>query len=100
MVIFETCHQIALAIKDEVEDLEKARIRVIQIDEDALREGLLHKKVEHAFYLEWVVYYFKITRVGVADITQPPRYTRADLAYSTVPTTRYMGHSSSLRTLL
>ncbi|GJZ13691.1 5-methyltetrahydropteroyltriglutamate--homocysteine methyltransferase [Tanacetum coccineum] len=82
---FETCHQIALAIKDEVEDLEKAGIRVIQIDNDALREGLLHKKAEHAFYLEWVVQYFRITSVGVADITQPPRY---------------MGRSSSLRTLL
>ncbi|KAJ0080188.1 hypothetical protein Patl1_22817 [Pistacia atlantica] len=48
---FETCYQIALAMKDEVEDLEKAGINVIQIDEAALREGLPLRKSEHAFYL-------------------------------------------------
>ncbi|KAE8660030.1 5-methyltetrahydropteroyltriglutamate--homocysteine methyltransferase 2 [Hibiscus syriacus] len=67
---FETCYQIALAIKDEVEDLEKAGINVIQIDEAALREGLPLRKSEHAFYLKWAVHSFRITNVGVKDTTQ------------------------------
>ncbi|KAH6798947.1 Cobalamin-independent synthase family protein [Perilla frutescens var. frutescens] len=67
---FETCYQIALAIKDEVEDLEKAGITVIQIDEAALREGLPLRKSEHAFYLDWAVHSFRITNVGVKDSTQ------------------------------
>ncbi|XP_042017448.1 5-methyltetrahydropteroyltriglutamate--homocysteine methyltransferase-like [Salvia splendens] len=66
----ETCYQIALAIKDEVEDLEKAGITVIQIDEAALREGLPLRKSEHAFYLDWAVHSFRITNVGVQDTTQ------------------------------
>ena len=69
---FETCYQIALAIKDEVEDLEKAGITVIQIDEAALREGLPLRKSEHAFYLDWAVHSFRITNVGVQDTTQVP----------------------------
>ncbi|KAE8713297.1 5-methyltetrahydropteroyltriglutamate--homocysteine methyltransferase 2 [Hibiscus syriacus] len=67
---FETCYQIALAIKDEVEDLEKASINVIQIDEAALREGLPLRKSEHAFYLKWAVHSFRITNCGVKDTTQ------------------------------
>ncbi|KAL3532227.1 hypothetical protein ACH5RR_005748 [Cinchona calisaya] len=67
---FETCYQIALAIKDEVEDLEKAGITVIQIDEAALREGLPLRKAEHAFYLDWAVHSFRITNCGVQDTTQ------------------------------
>ncbi|KAL5720617.1 5-methyltetrahydropteroyltriglutamate--homocysteine S-methyltransferase [Ranunculus cassubicifolius] len=67
---FETCYQIALAIKDEVEDLEKAGITVIQIDEAALREGLPLRKSEEAFYLEWAVHSFRITNCGVQDTTQ------------------------------
>ncbi|XP_055809256.1 5-methyltetrahydropteroyltriglutamate--homocysteine methyltransferase [Solanum dulcamara] len=67
---FETCYQIALAIKDEVEDLEKAGITVIQIDEAALREGLPLRKAEHAFYLNWAVHSFRITNVGIQDTTQ------------------------------
>ncbi|XP_010549696.1 PREDICTED: 5-methyltetrahydropteroyltriglutamate--homocysteine methyltransferase 1 [Tarenaya hassleriana] len=66
----ETCYQIALAIKDEVEDLEKGGIGVIQIDEAALREGLPLRKSEHAFYLDWAVHSFRITNVGVQDSTQ------------------------------
>jgi 5-methyltetrahydropteroyltriglutamate--homocysteine methyltransferase len=66
----ETCYQIALAIKDEVEDLEKAGITVIQIDEAALREGLPLRKSEEAFYLDWAVHSFRITNVGVQDTTQ------------------------------
>ncbi|KAG4958380.1 hypothetical protein JHK82_035062 [Glycine max] len=67
---FETCYQIALAIKDEVEDLEKAGITVIQIDEAALREGLPLRKSEEAFYLNWAVHSFRITNCGVEDTTQ------------------------------
>ena len=66
----ETTYQIALAIKDEVEDLEKAGITVIQIDEAALREGLPLRKSEQANYLDWVVHAFRITNVGVQDTTQ------------------------------
>ncbi|GLT81889.1 hypothetical protein SLE2022_003170 [Rubroshorea leprosula] len=66
----ETCYQIALAIKDEVEDLEKAGITVIQIDEAALREGLPLRKSEQAFYLDWAVHSFRITNCGVQDTTQ------------------------------
>ncbi|CAK8533013.1 unnamed protein product [Lathyrus sativus] len=66
----ETCYQIALAIKDEVEDLEKAGITVIQIDEAALREGLPLRKSAQAQYLDWAVHSFRITNVGVQDTTQ------------------------------
>jgi 5-methyltetrahydropteroyltriglutamate--homocysteine methyltransferase len=66
----ETCYQIALAIKDEVEDLEKGGIGVIQIDEAALREGLPLRKAEHSFYLDWAVHSFRITNCGVQDSTQ------------------------------
>ncbi|KAG1358666.1 5-methyltetrahydropteroyltriglutamate--homocysteine methyltransferase 2 [Cocos nucifera] len=67
---FETCYQIALAIKKEVEDLEAAGIQVIQIDEAALREGLPLRKSEQAFYLDWAVHSFRITNCGVNDTTQ------------------------------
>jgi methionine synthase II (cobalamin-independent) len=59
-----------LAIKDEVEDLEKAGITVIQIDEAALREGLPLRKSGQAHYLDWAVHSFRITNVGVQDTTQ------------------------------
>ncbi|XP_013630211.1 PREDICTED: 5-methyltetrahydropteroyltriglutamate--homocysteine methyltransferase 3, chloroplastic-like [Brassica oleracea var. oleracea] len=66
----ETCFQIALAIKDEVEDLEKAGITVIQIDEAALREGLPLRRSEQEFYLDWAVHAFRITNCDVQDTTQ------------------------------
>lgn len=66
----ETCFQIALAIKDEVEDLEKAGVTVIQIDEAALREGLPLRNSEQKFYLDWAVHAFRITNCGVQDTTQ------------------------------
>lgn len=66
----ETCYQIALAMKNEVEDLEKAGIKVIQIDEAALREGLPLRKSEQAFYLDWAVQSFRITNSAVQDATQ------------------------------
>ncbi|KAL3715557.1 hypothetical protein ACJRO7_007312 [Eucalyptus globulus] len=66
----ETCYQIALAIKDEVGDLEKGGINVIQIDEAALREGLPLRKSEQSFYLNWAVHSFRITNCGAKDTTQ------------------------------
>lgn len=65
-----SCYQLALAIRDEVLDLEKAGVRVIQIDEAALREGLPLRKSQWAEYLHWAVESFKITANGVADETQ------------------------------
>ncbi|HHL18160.1 MAG TPA: 5-methyltetrahydropteroyltriglutamate--homocysteine S-methyltransferase [Thiothrix sp.] len=66
----ETCLQLALAIRDEVLDLEKAGIRIIQIDEAALREGLPLRKAQWKTYLDWAVKAFRITANGVADETQ------------------------------
>lgn len=66
----ETCTQIALAIRDEVVDLEKAGIKIIQIDEPAIREGLPLRKEEWANYLDWAVKAFRISASGVDDDTQ------------------------------
>jgi 5-methyltetrahydropteroyltriglutamate--homocysteine methyltransferase len=66
----ETCQQIALALRDEVLDLESAGIRIIQIDEAALREGLPLKKSGWQAYLTWAVDAFRLTTSGVADTTQ------------------------------
>ncbi|NLR66597.1 5-methyltetrahydropteroyltriglutamate--homocysteine S-methyltransferase [Chitinophaga varians] len=66
----ETCTQIALAIRDEVTDLEKAGIRVIQIDEPAIREGLPLRKENWQEYLQWAVRAFRIAASGVKDETQ------------------------------
>jgi 5-methyltetrahydropteroyltriglutamate--homocysteine methyltransferase len=65
-----TCTQIALAIRDEVIDLEKAGVKVIQIDEPAIREGLPLKKIEWAQYLDWAIKAFRISASGVEDSTQ------------------------------
>ncbi|GAE65023.1 5-methyltetrahydropteroyltriglutamate--homocysteine S-methyltransferase [Chryseobacterium indologenes] len=65
-----TCKQIALAIRDEVTDLEKAGIRIIQIDEPAIREGLPLRKSEWQNYLQWAVEAFRISASGVEDSTQ------------------------------
>ncbi|MGQ3677101.1 5-methyltetrahydropteroyltriglutamate--homocysteine S-methyltransferase [Tenacibaculum discolor] len=65
-----TCKQIALAIRDEVADLEKAGIRIIQIDEPAIREGLPLRKSGWENYLKWAVEAFKISSCGVDDSTQ------------------------------
>jgi len=66
----ETCRQIALALRDEVVDLETANIRIIQIDEPAIREGLPLRKAEWQAYLEWAVECFGLAASGVADETQ------------------------------
>ena len=65
-----SCHQLALAIRQEVLDLEKAGVRVIQIDEAALREGLPLRKSHWKEYLSWAVESFRITANGVEDETQ------------------------------
>ena len=70
----ETCNQIALAIRDEVVDLEKAGIKIIQIDEPAIREGLPLRKEEWATYLDWAVKAFRISASGVKDDTQIHTY--------------------------
>lgn len=66
----QTCMQIALAISDEVLDLEKAGIKIIQIDEPAIREGLPLKKENHKKYLDWAIRCFRIASSGVKDETQ------------------------------
>jgi 5-methyltetrahydropteroyltriglutamate--homocysteine methyltransferase len=65
-----TCRQIALAIRDEVADLETAGAGMIQIDEAALREGLPLRKSEWKSYLDWAVESFRICSSGVRDETQ------------------------------
>lgn len=65
-----TCKQIALAIRREVLDLEKAGIRIIQIDEAALREGLPLRRAQWKEYLSWALESFRIAGNGVKDETQ------------------------------
>jgi len=66
----ETCRQLALAIREEVVDLEAAGVAIIQIDEAALREGLPLRKSEWDEYLRWAVDCFRLTANGVRDETQ------------------------------
>jgi len=66
----QTCRQIALALREEVLDLEAAGIGVIQIDEPALREGLPLRRADWDAYLDWAVEAFRISAAGVADATQ------------------------------
>jgi 5-methyltetrahydropteroyltriglutamate--homocysteine methyltransferase len=66
----DTAVQLALVIRDEVGDLEKAGIRVIQIDEPALREGMPLKRADQGAYLDWAVRAFRLATSGVTDATQ------------------------------
>ena len=66
----ETCRQLALAIRDEVSDLERAGVRVIQVDEPAIREGLPLRREDWDAYLEWAVECFRIASSGVDDRSQ------------------------------
>lgn len=66
----QTAWQIALALRDEVKDLEAAGIRIIQVDEPALREGLPLRKVDWNSYLGWAVDAFRLATSGVEDATQ------------------------------
>jgi 5-methyltetrahydropteroyltriglutamate--homocysteine methyltransferase len=65
-----TCRQIALAMRDEVGDLESAGTRIIQVDEPALREGLPLRHAERKRYLDWATECFRLATAGVGDATQ------------------------------
>ncbi|MBP6018748.1 MAG: 5-methyltetrahydropteroyltriglutamate--homocysteine S-methyltransferase [Burkholderiaceae bacterium] len=65
-----TCQQLALALRDEVQDLEAAGIGLIQIDEPAFREGLPLRRAEWAAYLDWAVDSFRLSTGVVRDETQ------------------------------
>ncbi|MER5426864.1 5-methyltetrahydropteroyltriglutamate--homocysteine S-methyltransferase [Streptosporangium roseum] len=66
----ETARQVALALRDEIRDLEAAGIRIIQVDEPALRELLPLRAAGHAAYLAWAVAAFRLATSGVSDSTQ------------------------------
>jgi 5-methyltetrahydropteroyltriglutamate--homocysteine methyltransferase len=66
----DTARQVALALRDEITDLEAAGIRIVQVDEPALRELLPLKKKDHAAYLDWSVGAFRLATAGVDDATQ------------------------------
>lgn len=66
----DTCRQIALAIRDEVADLQAAGAQAIQIDEAALREGLPLRKSDWDDYLDWAIGCFRLASAGAADRTQ------------------------------
>jgi 5-methyltetrahydropteroyltriglutamate--homocysteine methyltransferase len=66
----DTCKQLALAIRDEVEDLEKAGVQIIQVDEPAIREGLPLRKDRWDEYLTWAVHCFRLATAVVKDETQ------------------------------
>ncbi|MFA1602873.1 5-methyltetrahydropteroyltriglutamate--homocysteine S-methyltransferase [Alcaligenes faecalis] len=66
----DTCRQLALALRDEVSDLEQAGIHVIQLDEPAFREGLPLRQGDWQAYLDWAVDCFRLTTSAVSDETQ------------------------------
>ena len=66
----QTVWQIALALRDEVKDLESAGIGIIQVDEPALREGLPLRRADWAAYLDWAVKAFRLATSAVSDGTQ------------------------------
>ena len=62
----ETCKQLALAIRDEVADLEAAGVEIIQVDEPAIREGLPLRRDRWDEYLDWAVHCFRLSTSGGA----------------------------------
>jgi 5-methyltetrahydropteroyltriglutamate--homocysteine methyltransferase len=66
----ETTMQVALAVRDEVADLEAAGVGIIQVDEPAIREGMPLRREQHAAYLEWAVKAFRLATGVVRDETQ------------------------------
>ncbi|GAA4020407.1 5-methyltetrahydropteroyltriglutamate--homocysteine S-methyltransferase [Allokutzneria multivorans] len=66
----ETARQVALALRDEVRDLEAAGIAVVQVDEPALRELLPLRERDRKEYLDWAVESFRLSTAGAADSTQ------------------------------
>ena len=82
--------QIALALRDEVEDLEKAGIGIIQIDEPALREGLPLRQSDWAAYLNWAVDAFKLNAAVARDDTRStPTCVTASSTTSWTPSPRW-----------
>ncbi len=65
-----TAYQVALALREEVSDLEKAEIRIVQVDEAAIREGLPLRKDNRSDYLDWAVKAFRLTTSSVNEATQ------------------------------
>jgi 5-methyltetrahydropteroyltriglutamate--homocysteine methyltransferase len=74
----ETAKQIALAIRDEVFDLEQAGVKIIQVDEPAIREGLPLRKTDWAEYLDWAVKVFKLSTA----VAQPQTQIHTHMCYS------------------
>ncbi|WP_433281487.1 5-methyltetrahydropteroyltriglutamate--homocysteine S-methyltransferase [Pseudonocardia xinjiangensis] len=66
----ETARQVGLALRDEVRDLEAAGLRIIQVDEPALRELLPLRAADRPAYVDWAVDAFRLVTGGVADSTQ------------------------------
>ncbi|GAA5154537.1 5-methyltetrahydropteroyltriglutamate--homocysteine S-methyltransferase [Pseudonocardia eucalypti] len=66
----QTARQVALALRDEVRDLEAAGLRIIQVDEPALRELLPPRAADRKAYLDWAVDAFRLATGGAADSTQ------------------------------
>jgi len=66
----ETARQVALAVRDEIADLEAAGICIIQVDEPALRELLPLRQADREAYLDWAVRAFRLATSGAADATQ------------------------------
>ncbi|HLS14689.1 MAG TPA: 5-methyltetrahydropteroyltriglutamate--homocysteine S-methyltransferase [Beutenbergiaceae bacterium] len=66
----QTANQVALALREEIGDLEEAGIALIQVDEPALRELLPLRSTEHAEYLDWSVNAFRLATAGAQDATQ------------------------------
>jgi len=66
----EICLQLALALREEVRDLEAAGLRIIQIDEPAFREGLPLRQRDHHAYRGWATFAFRVASAVVADATQ------------------------------
>ncbi|HEY3907725.1 MAG TPA: 5-methyltetrahydropteroyltriglutamate--homocysteine S-methyltransferase [Streptosporangiaceae bacterium] len=66
----DTARQVALALRDEVADLEAAGIRIVQVDEPALRELLPLRRADRPTYLDWAVRAFRLATGGAADATQ------------------------------
>lgn len=74
----ETALQIALAIRDEVSDLEHAGVKIIQVDEPAIREGLPLRKADQPEYLEWAVKAFKLS----TSVAKPQTQIHTHMCYS------------------
>jgi 5-methyltetrahydropteroyltriglutamate--homocysteine methyltransferase len=66
----DTAGQVALALRDEIADLETAGIRIVQVDEPALRELLPLRRADRPAYLDWAVRAFRLATSGAADATQ------------------------------